>query len=166
LPSRVRTKISVGLDVIPLGFPHASSRSSRIELIRESERSEHSLNRSGFGIPAGFRSSRKSRRAASSPPFELSTKISFSGKFAALLSSTVLLFVAQHTPRKLFPQVLFSHGVLRTNHVVLDLLCHSTVYLLWSHHRPCVSTPLGFDWDSTDWKHPQAGVQGQLAKLL
>jgi len=126
----MRTKISVGPDVFPLGFLHAPSWPSRIELIREPRRSECSLNRSGFGIPAGSRSSRKSRRAASSTPVELSTRISLSGKFAAPLSSTVLLFVAQDTPRKLFLQVLFSHGVLRTNHVVLGLFCHSTVYLL------------------------------------
>ena len=43
------------------------------------------------------------------------------------MSSTVLLFAGQHTPHKLFLQVLFSPNVLRTNHVVLDLLCHSTL---------------------------------------
>jgi len=63
-----------------------------------------------------------------SPPFaEIATQISLNGRFAALLSSTVLLFAGQHTPHKLFLQVLFSPNVLRTNHVVLDLLCHSTL---------------------------------------
>jgi hypothetical protein len=62
------------------------------------------------------------------PPFlELSTKTSLKGRFAALLSSIVLLFAGQHTPHRLFLQVLFSPNVLRTNRVVLDLPCHSTL---------------------------------------
>ena len=127
LPLQVRTKISVGPDVFPLGFLHAPSRSFRIKLIRKPKKvSVLPIARASeflqiLALPGN-------PDAQPPPPFfEFSAQISLTGRFAALLSSTVLLFVAQDTPRKLILQVLFLRSVLRTNHVVLALLRHSTL---------------------------------------
>ena len=62
------------------------------------------------------------------PPFpKFLPQLSLNGRFAALLSGTVLLFAAEHTPHELSLQVLFLRSVLRMNQVVLNLLTHSTL---------------------------------------
>ena len=101
---------------------------SRINLIRMPKRSEHSLNRSGFGIPADSRSSQEiptrnplPRSLNSRPNFHSSGGLP---RFYPALSC----FSLRKIPRAGFIlQVLFLRSVLRTNQVVLALLRHSTL---------------------------------------
>ncbi len=125
----MRTRISANSDLIPLGFLHAPSRSFQINLIQMPKRSKHSLNQSlGPRNSCRFSFPQETPTRNSTPPFFYpKTKLAPNGRFAALLSGTVLLFAAEHTPHKLWLQVLFSRNVLRMNQVVLDLLTHSTL---------------------------------------
>ena len=74
------------------------------------------------------RSPRKPRRATPPPrSFIPRPNLHPTGGLLRDCPARLLLFAAQHTPHKILLQVLFLRSVLRTNQVVLDLLCHSAL---------------------------------------